>query len=233
MGVQQNMIAAAAACASAAGSRVRSRRHGKHSMTRIVLFVLSCLAGPVPLLAVPANPEPWKTSQPDGAQIRLCLKGDERFHWHEDASGYPVLKDAGTGQWVYATEGVGGLAATAYVVGKTDPAAVGLAKSRMDRVRASIPARSQALASDGDSQAVAATGTLKNLVVLVNFSDKTITQTTQEFDNLFNQIGYTTGGAAGSVKDYYLEVSLQRLDCAVGHWRPGYCFPWVCLLWRE
>ena len=48
-------------------------------------------------------------------------------------------------------------------------------------------------------------------MVLVNFTDKTITQTNQEFDNLFNQIGYVTDGASGSVKDYYLEVSRNAL----------------------
>ena len=52
---------------------------------------------------------------------------------------------------------------------------------------------------------------MRNLVILARFSDQTTTFTPAQFDSLFNQIGYTTDGAVGSVKDFYLEVSHNKL----------------------
>lgn len=64
--------------------------------------------------------------------------------------------------------------------------------------------------------------TVKNIVILASFSDHwnsgagTVNSAygrvdTNEYANLFNQTGYTTDGAAGSVRDYYNEVSYGKL----------------------
>ena len=47
--------------------------------------------------------------------------------------------------------------------------------------------------------------------MLVNFSDLAVAYPRQNYDDLFNQIGYTADGAVGSVKDYYLQVSYNTL----------------------
>ncbi len=157
-------------------------------------------------LGVKAAPEPAVVQQPDGSKVTIYLQGDEYLHWNEDEAGFPVVKSADGLWWVYAREDLGVLAPTSYIVGRVDPLAAGISKPNIASMRAAIRQSPMLQADDGVQKAPAA-GTMKNLVVLVNFSDLAITNTTLEFDNLFNQIGYTTDGAAGSVKDYYNETS--------------------------
>ena len=42
-----------------------------------------------------------------------------------------------------------------------------------------------------------------------------ISKTQADFNNLFNQVGYTTGGATGSVKDFFSEASYNQFDLTV------------------
>ncbi|MDA3866746.1 MAG: M6 family metalloprotease domain-containing protein [Salinivirgaceae bacterium] len=51
--------------------------------------------------------------------------------------------------------------------------------------------------------------------VLIGFTDKAFTKTQTEFNNLYNQVGYSAGGATGSVKDYYLENSYNQFNLTV------------------
>jgi M6 family metalloprotease-like protein len=156
--------------------------------------------------AVKACPEPVVVRQPDGSEVKLYLKGDEYLHWNEDEAGFAVVLSADKQWLVYARVELGRLVPTSYVVGSVDPASVGLSKPDIEKLREAIQQRP--IMQKGTSpQKASSTGTMHNLVVLVNFSDLAITYTTQQFDDLFNKIGYTDDGATGSVKDYYHEVS--------------------------
>ncbi len=163
------------------------------------------------LYAVPACPAPATVSQPDGSVVTIHLRGDERLHWHEDTRGYAVARDPKTRQWVYAREDDGRLVATDHVVGKADPKAAGLAKPNVMRMAArSADRQGREAVVKQPSQAMSSAGggvTLKNLVILVNFSDLTVAYPREDYDDLFNVVGYSEDGAVGSVKDYYLEVS--------------------------
>jgi len=144
------------------------------------------------------------------------LFGDEFFHWHEDLEGYPIVYVPARRVWTYARRAAGGFQATRYVVGKTSPAALGLAKADRETLRRIGVARREAriLATSGDDgipQRTSTTGTMRNLVVLVNFADLAVEYPRGDYDALFNETGYTVDGAKGSVKDYYLEISYQRL----------------------
>ena len=182
--------------------------------------VLACIAvwtGSGLAWAVPACPEAASVRQPDGSVVTLYLRGDEFAHWHEDERGYAVARSGQTGAWVYAIEVDGRILPTQHVVGQADPQAIGLVKPNTDRIAAQAAdgraARAAALAltaqdsSKLSGQRTSAVNVRQNLVVLVNFADLTITSTNQEFDDLFNQVGYGVDGAVGSVKDYYQEVS--------------------------
>ena len=50
----------------------------------------------------PASPFPIKTTQPDGTEIEIYRRGDERLNWVEDRKGYSLAKNAETGFWEYA-----------------------------------------------------------------------------------------------------------------------------------
>ena len=66
------------------------------------LFHLLVVAGlALSAAAVPANPEPQVSVQPDGTRVTLRLCGDEFYSFSTTIDGYTVLKDH-RGAWVYA-----------------------------------------------------------------------------------------------------------------------------------
>ena len=214
---------------------------------RVYITALSlavALSAPALLRAVPANPRPMEMLQADGTTVQIALRGDEYFHWNEDRGGYTVLKDTATRNWVYAEKDASGaLRAGRNKVGAADPDKLGFARRLLDtsrlsaaktkraKVETSSPFRVSSSASTVSgvrSSSVPArtpilTGTMKNLVILARFSDQAPTKTQAEFDNLFNQVGYTTDGAVGSVKDYYMQVSYNKLTVQ------SVISPWVTL----
>lgn len=52
--------------------------------------------------AVPASPFPNIVKQPDGVEIEIYRKGDERANWSETKDGYSIVKNENTGYWEYA-----------------------------------------------------------------------------------------------------------------------------------
>ncbi|MCI0499201.1 MAG: M6 family metalloprotease domain-containing protein [Planctomycetales bacterium] len=185
------------------------------------VFLLAAV--PAPVMAVPACPEGAPVTQPDGTEISVYLRGDEYAHWNESREGYQIIKN-GKGEWVYMVEKAGAAAASEHAVGKADPEAVNALKpdtmKLSERGKQNRALRSAAQGTFDQTQPSAAqetpsltqtAGIMYNLVVLVNFSDLTIAYPAQDYDSLFNQIGYTADGAVGSVKDYYHEVSYNAL----------------------
>ncbi|MDO9391787.1 MAG: immune inhibitor A [bacterium] len=68
--------------------------------------------------AIPANPRPRMLTQPDGSKISAVLKGDEHFHFAEDADGYSIIQDQ-NGWWTFARQENGLLVASAYKAGQS------------------------------------------------------------------------------------------------------------------
>ncbi len=89
------------------------------------------------------HPHPFQTMQPDGTVVTLSYRGDDEFNWYEDADGYTVL-DA-RGRFVYATLGANGeLIATDHLVGRANPAALGLAPHMLPSPKTIARLRSKA-----------------------------------------------------------------------------------------
>ena len=186
---------------------------------RIAFAVALCLAF-LPWLsqqarAVPACPGPVTVTQPDGREIEVHIKGDELRHWHEDAAGFTIVKDTKTGRWLYAIRGADGkLVPSAFAVGRDDPTKLGIPRHMLPAqgARGAAPNAGAPLSSEGVPSRLPTSGVMKNLVVLVEFADVSATRTKEEYEALFNTIGYNVDGAQGSVKDYYNEVSYNALD---------------------
>ncbi|MCI0479856.1 M6 family metalloprotease domain-containing protein, partial [Candidatus Uhrbacteria bacterium] len=161
--------------------------------------------------AVKACPDPVVMTQPDGSAVTIYLKGDEYLHWNEDEAGFAVMRSADGKTWVYAREEMGRLVPTEYLVGRVDPLSVGLSKPDIAEMRAAIRQIPLLQEQNDAPQMAPAATTMRNLVVLVSFSDLAVTRSTLAYDSLFNTIGYTFDGAAGSVKDFYNETSYGNL----------------------
>jgi len=182
-----------------------------------------------PAWGVPADPKGVQLFQPGAAPVTIFLKGDEFYSWNEDDKGYTVLKDGVTREWVYAEPNADGtLRAGPYKAGSYDPAKLGIKQHMRDAVKTGQAwdmraARSPRAESGAPLRVAITSGTLKNLVILVKFSDQTTTYSQAEFASLFNDAGYVTDGAAGSVKSYYLETSYNKLTVV------STVSPWVAL----
>ncbi len=169
-------------------------------------------------LAIPASPQPFTVRQPDGTAITLHVRGDEYFNWWEDLEGYTVVRDGD--RYLYAQrDAKGELVATGWLVGRVNPAAVGLARRILpsrevqSRIRA---ARVSPAAEDSAGRAIPrAAGTLKNVVILLQFANHAARElpTQADYDTIFNASGPTPPAApTGSVRSVYLEDSYGQFE---------------------
>lgn len=180
--------------------------------------------------ATSAAPFAFEEEQPDGSHIHLHIEGDEFFHRLHDTNGYTVLQDRGW--FVFAEKGKNGkLVPTGLRVGQDDPQRAGLSKNILpdpairNALRQQMAEIQQAggTAGDGGPSAVAVSGNLKNLVVLLRFSDHASRNVppVADVDVLMNAAGGDPNLApTGSVRDCFLENSYGQLslDSNVMYW---------------
>ena len=191
---------------------VKNRLSSSRTKKFTILLFISWLCASARIMAVPACPEGAKVTQPDGTEITIYLRGDEYRHWHESKDGFLIAKSAKSGEWVYMVKEAGAAVASSHAVGKADPGTSGALMPNKEKLSAEAAlSRAEKLAAGKESALAPPTGTMYNLVVLVNFSDLTVAYPRQSYDDLFNQVGYIADGAVGSVKDYYHEVSYNTL----------------------
>ena len=172
---------------------------------------------------VSANPSPIEIIQSDGTKITIIPKGDENMKWAQTADGYSIIRNK-KGIFEYAR-----------MSSTMDMIPSGLhAKNESDRGSSDIQllgntpkgltfSRNQVGMMKGITQMVqknrlksaSISGTKKFICILIGFPDLAFTKTKEDFENLFNQAGYITDGASGSVYDYYKENSYNQLNLSV------------------
>lgn len=195
---------------------------GNRALIVLFSFLISTISGTA--MAIPANPDPFLEAQGDGTVVVLRARGDEHFSWLEDEDGFTVLRHNG---WLhYAELGPDGkLRPGPFLVGFNDPVALGL----QHRVLPSAAVRAQSARTAPDSvsgtdiEAVPTTGTLKNLTVLIRFSDHATRALPPQadYDVLFNDDGAeNTIAPTGSLKEVYKEMSYNQLtiNSTVSDW---------------
>lgn len=166
----------------------------------ILLFVccLSLVAN-----AVPASPEVFYHTQPDGSVVAYRLVGDEYFHYTATTDGYALTLTA-DGRMLY--DGT-----TILAHNPTERQASEL------QVLATLPIGKEEPAPTRERRRIAQqqkigggfplTGSPRALVILVGFSDLPFEQTRQDFDDLLNKSGYDYNNATGSCRDYFIASS--------------------------
>ena len=207
-----------------------SRVGGQVRRWAAVAALAATLAMPHVVRAIPASPQPFEETQPDGAKITLYLRGDEHFNWVADSAGYTVVRD--NGAFVYARlDDQRQLVPTRLMVGKVDPRDAGLApgilperETAVSQARSGLqPGASARAAAGSGPQGVAARGAIKNLVVLMRFSNHTrrTLPVPEDLSTIFNAVGGDPVLApTGSVRDAYLENSygVVQLNSTVLAW---------------
>lgn len=191
-----------------------------------LLFLLLCVA--VSAYSAPAYPGLVTKQQPNGEEVSVYLKGDEKIRWMESEDGYTLLYD-NQKQIVYATLSEDGDLVPSAIPYRN----ASLRSSDEEGLIASIPkslfySSSQVetmlqlwkMTEDAQlrisTNSTSVTGARKAVCVLVGFPDKAFRKTQAEVEALMNQIGYSNNlGAQGSVRDFFFENSYGQLDFQV------------------
>ena len=159
--------------------------------------------------AVPASPDPFTVRQPNGLEIKLRMRGDEWFSWHETVDGNPVVSDPKTGFWVYAAQaGNGDLVSTGRRVGVDKPNTKAFKVRPTEHEKKKIKEQ-QAVASRNTASS---SGTGLVPVILANFNDTTPTISRSTISNML----FSTAPGAKSMSTYYSEVSYGQFTVAAG-----------------
>jgi immune inhibitor A len=172
--------------------------------------------------AVPAYPHPIKTTQSDGTELTIRLKGDEFFHYHTTEDGYLIQRDE-KGIFHYTTRTKTGSYQRSQTrvtdVSKRNISERNFVKTltphpNFRKENLSNRALRAPSSSDEPQKIYPRTGSPKSLVILVNFADIsfTIPDPQTAFHKLLNEPNYSTNGATGSARDYFRDNSMGVFD---------------------
>jgi M6 family metalloprotease-like protein len=185
------------------------------------LFTTLVICAFMRLFAVPAYPYPVVFTQPNGEQVTLIMQGDEFVRFAQTLDGYTLLYNS-EGYFCYAQKNAqGDLEPSAFVAEDIS--------NRSDVVNQMLTNTSkklhysenqistyrqirQMVETEHQNNRDNTTGVRKLLTILMQYPDRPFIKTQEDFHNMFNQVKYTEYGANGSVKDFFLESSYNKLE---------------------
>ena len=185
------------------------------------------------VFAVPSYPFPVEITQADGSTLTIRLYGDERFSYATTSDGYTIVDRMGT--YYYAklvgTELVSsGIKAhdpaqrtreeLAFLKTVTSPR-YDIAVAAAAQTRSVVPYTFGATPVDDNPEYrkmmvdhMTSGEEFHSLVILVDFPDRpfTVPSPEVEFSRLLNETGYSSNGATGSARDYYVQNSNGKFN---------------------
>jgi len=190
----------------------------------LFLFIFLLLISSIPLaFGIPAYPFAVEIIQPDGTKIVVIQKGDEHVKWAQTIDGYSLMRNK-SGVFEYSTLSSGNdmipsgiqarnqserSASDIQFLSKTSKGLI-YSKSQVNNLKSLSN-----LYLKSAQKSFPTSGSKKLICILIGFTDKAFTKTKADFENLFNQVGYATDGATGSVSDYYKENSYNQFNLSV------------------
>ncbi len=183
----------------------------------------------------------FEFTQPDGTRIKLRGWGNQNHAVFETLDGFTVTKDPETGYYDYAklSADKNFLEPTGIRVGLVDPAVLGIekhirisedaamgeAREAFNRMAATTRWEQRRQEAKQDKRMAAISrgilpappaketkGDYTGLCILVQFPDVPGTISQSEVEKFCNMQGYTGFGNAGSVHDYFSDVSVGKLN---------------------
>lgn len=196
-------------------------------MKRILISAVLSLCAAM-TFAIPAK-KSWKVvSQSDGTTIRVSQAGDEHLHYYITEDNVPLYKVADN-RYCYLTIENGKLHNSGVLAHESaarsakelqmmntihDLAPIARQMAAKKRSAAKRCGRPDRLPSKDDISVFK--GSKKALVILAAFSDKSFSKgddaIVKFYDEVLNQEGYSQNGAAGSVHDYFKDMSRGEFD---------------------
>lgn len=196
-------------------------------MKRILISAVLSLCAAM-TFAIPAK-KSWKVvSQSDGTTIKVSQAGDEHLHYYITEDNVP-LYEAADNRYCYLTIENGKLHNSGVLAHESaarsakelqvmntiyDLAPIARQMAAKKRSAAKRCVRPDRLPSKDDISVFK--GSKKALVILAAFSDKSFSKgddaIVKFYDEVLNQEGYSQNGAAGSVHDYFKDMSRGEFD---------------------
>ena len=196
-------------------------------MKRILISAVLSLCAAM-TFAIPAK-KSWKVvSQSDGTTIKVSQAGDEHLHYYITEDNVPIYKVADN-RYCYLTIESGKLHNSGVLAHESaarsakelqvmntihDLAPIARQMAAKKRSAAKRCVRPDRLPSKDDISVFK--GSKKALVILAAFSDKSFSKgddaIVKFYDEVLNQEGYSQNGAAGSVHDYFKDMSRGEFD---------------------
>ena len=178
-----------------------------YGMKKLLLTLSAFFILLVQAYARPVHNRLVTLTQKDGSIITAMINGDEFSHTIKDLEGHTLVKDS-DGNWCYASYSPDGTAySSGYCVGEKAPAHVlNASKSApMLRIRREDRRRLRDERLDREPRVLAGGEPLKRhcMILLVDFKDKKMSYSREDFEKLVRQKGYSLYGASGSVNDYF------------------------------
>ena len=196
-------------------------------MKRILISAVLSLCAAM-TFAIPAK-KSWKVvSQSDGTTIKVSQAGDEHLHYYITEDNVPLYK-AADNRYCYLTIESGKLHNSGVLAHESaarsakelqvmntihDLAPIARQMAAKKRSAAKRCVRPDRLPSKDDISVFK--GSKKALVILAAFSNKSFSKgddaIVKFYDEVLNQEGYSQNGAAGSVHDYFKDMSRGEFD---------------------
>ncbi len=201
-------------------------KKNQFSVVTLCLVLLTLLVVSVETtFAIPAYPFPVEYKQPDGTVVTVQLRGDEFIRNAYSVDGYTLMLNS-EGGYEYAILDAQQNLTPSGVLAQDMAERSFQAQQFLGRVQKGLSYSAEQMSmlkqieamkkkEAAAKKAFPTSGSRKLVCVLIGFQDLKFTKTKKDFDNLFNQVNYSTGGASGSVKDYYAENSHGKLDLSV------------------
>ena len=146
--------------------------------------------------AVPAKRERHILTLADGTKVEAVSMGDELLHFYKTEDGRCLQRDS---------------LGIAHFIGSDELQSRWKAKA--ERRQAARAARMKKAPGSKEAEEIRPMiGSKTGLVVLVEFPDTKFLFDEKEFNSYFNERGYSGGNNAGSVRDYYNDVSYGLFD---------------------
>lgn len=178
----------------------------------IIVLQIILFAGSLHINGMPAYPKKISVNVGDGT-VYIRLLGDEHNKRAETLDGYSLVQKSG--EWYYAEKDADGwLKPSAH---KLSAILTDNCKRFLTNLPKHITNNNYVVQSNNgsvkkSSRSLNVHGERRVLVILMQYNDLSLVKSLNDFNDLFNGIGYSVDGAQGSVCDFFTDVSYSQLQ---------------------
>lgn len=183
----------------------------------VVAIIMLFIIGISELSATPAFPRKIKVYDAYGREVYIYMRGDENIKYATTLDGYTLLSNA-EGWWYASVADNGEVVKSDFMLVADRYESAELKKFKLECPKGIVPLLKsenqsyKALSIRKSSPQSPLVGERRALVILMQYQDVKFKKTKEDFEKLFNLLGYKGNGATGSVRDYYKFASQGQLD---------------------